>query len=60
MADTIEKDIIPDIAITLTDKTFDYYTHTMPDLDKEAMERCQMRLDNLSNTTLRKWRVIQL
>jgi nicotinate-nucleotide--dimethylbenzimidazole phosphoribosyltransferase len=48
MADTIEKDIIPDIAITLTDKTFDYYTHTMPDLDKESMERCQMRLDNLS------------
>lgn len=48
MADTIEKDVIPDIAITLTDKTFDYYTSTMPDLDKEAMERCQMRLDNLS------------
>ena len=48
MADTIEKDVIPNIAITLTDKTFDYYTRTMPDLDKEAMERCQMRLDNLS------------
>ncbi len=48
MADSIENDVIPDIAITLTDKTFDYYTHTMPSLDKEAMERCQMRLDNLS------------
>ncbi|ORT99244.1 Nicotinate-nucleotide--dimethylbenzimidazole phosphoribosyltransferase [Anaerovibrio sp. JC8] len=48
MGDTIEKDIIPDVAVTLTDKTFDYYTRTMPSLDKEAMERCQMRLDNLS------------
>ena len=39
---------IPDDSVTLTDKTFDYYTKTMPDLDKEAMEACQSRLDNLA------------
>lgn len=39
---------IPDDSITLTDKTFDYYTKTMPELDTEAMAACQARLDNLA------------
>lgn len=39
---------IPDDSVTLTDKTFDYYTNTMPELDKESMEACQTRLDNLA------------
>lgn len=39
---------IPDDSVTLTDKTFDYYTKTMPELDREAMEACQTRLDNLA------------
>lgn len=47
-ADTIEKELIPQVEITLTDKTFDYYTRTMSEPDKEVMERCQLRLDNLS------------
>ena len=39
---------IPAESVTLTDKTFDYYTNTMPELDKEAMEACQARIDNLA------------
>ncbi|MGM9540877.1 nicotinate-nucleotide--dimethylbenzimidazole phosphoribosyltransferase [Anaerovibrio sp.] len=39
---------IPVESVTLTDKTFDYYTNTMPELDKKAMEDCQTRLDNLA------------
>ncbi len=34
--------------IILTDKTFDFYTNTMPAPDKNAMEKCQLRLDNLA------------
>lgn len=34
--------------LTLTDKTFDFYTKTMPELNQEAMEKCQERLDNLA------------
>lgn len=34
--------------VKLTDKTFDFYVNTMPSLDKEAMAKCQMRLDNLA------------
>lgn len=45
---TIKNIIIPDDKITLTDKTFDYYTKTMPELDTAAMELCQSRLDKLS------------
>lgn len=32
----------------ITNKTFDFYLHTMQDLDHPAMERCQHRIDNLS------------
>lgn len=39
---------MPDTTITLSDKTFNYYTMTMPDLDNEAMENCQKRIDNLA------------
>lgn len=39
---------IPDESVTLTDNTFNYYTKTMPELDKEAMDACQSRLDNLA------------
>lgn len=34
--------------IQLTDKTFDFYTNTMPPLDRLSMEKCQLRLDNLA------------
>lgn len=45
---TINNKIIPKDKITLTDKTFDYYTNTMPDLNKTAMEQCQLRLNKLA------------
>lgn len=32
----------------ISDKTFDFYLKTMQDLDKESMELCQQRLDNLA------------
>jgi len=48
MVDKLYTDVIPNESITLTDKTFDYYTKTMPFLDKESMEQCQLRLDNLA------------
>ena len=34
--------------VSITDKTFDYYTNTMPTLDKKSMEQCQAYVDNLS------------
>ena len=34
--------------ISVTDRTFNFYLHTMPRLDKSAMERCQSHIDNLS------------
>ncbi len=39
---------MPQEDVKLTDKTFDFYTNTMPPLDKEAMEKCQYRIDNLA------------
>lgn len=35
-------------AAPVSEKTFNFYTNTMPDLDTEAMEKCQQRLDNLA------------
>lgn len=32
----------------VTDKTFNFYFHTMPHLDRTSMELCRMRLDNLA------------
>lgn len=32
----------------LTDRTFDFYTHTMPPLSHRAMNACQSRLDHLA------------
>lgn len=32
----------------ITDKTFGFYLRTMQDLDQEALEACQKRLDNLA------------
>lgn len=32
----------------ITDKTFDFYLRTMQDLDHQAMELCQQRIDNLA------------
>lgn len=32
----------------LTDKTFDFYFHTIMPLDRPSMERCQRRIDNLA------------
>lgn len=43
-----QHDNLPNKSVTLSDKTFNYYTKTMPDLDRKAMERCQFRLDNLA------------
>ncbi|MBQ3971258.1 MAG: nicotinate-nucleotide--dimethylbenzimidazole phosphoribosyltransferase [Selenomonadaceae bacterium] len=33
---------------TVTDKTFNFYLHTMPVLDRQSMELCQSRIDNLA------------
>lgn len=44
----IRHENLPSKSVTLSDKTFNYYTNTMPDLDREVMERCQFRLDNLA------------
>lgn len=44
----IKHENLPNKSVTLSDKTFNYYTKTMPDLDREAMEKCQFRLDNLA------------
>ena len=32
----------------ITDKTFDFYLHTMQDLDYEALHNCQHRINNLA------------
>lgn len=39
---------MPPKAVPLTDKTFDFYLNTFPTLSKQAMEACQLRIDNLS------------
>lgn len=39
---------MPPSAVPLTDKTFNFYLHTLPELSRDAMERCQYRLDNLA------------
>ncbi|MBQ1941522.1 MAG: nicotinate-nucleotide--dimethylbenzimidazole phosphoribosyltransferase [Selenomonadaceae bacterium] len=44
----VEWDNMPRDSVTLTDKTFNYYTDTMPSLSKDAMEGCQKRLNTLS------------
>lgn len=46
--DMVQNSIIKTNSVQLTDKTFDFYTNTMPPLDKEAMAACQNRLDNLA------------
>lgn len=46
--DMVHNIIIKAKSVQLTDKTFDFYTNTMPPLDKEAMEACQKRLNNLA------------
>ena len=46
--DRIQDIMIQSKSVQLTDKTFDFYTNTMPPLDKEAMAQCQQRLDNLA------------
>ncbi|WP_462332557.1 nicotinate-nucleotide--dimethylbenzimidazole phosphoribosyltransferase [Schwartzia sp. (in: firmicutes)] len=39
---------MPPKAIPLTNKTFDFYLDTFPELSKEAMDACQLRIDNLA------------
>ena len=39
---------MPAHAHQLTDKTFNFYLHTFPELSKNAMEACQLRIDNLA------------
>ena len=39
---------MPLFADPITDKTFNFYLHTLPELSNDAMERCQYRLDNLA------------
>ncbi len=39
---------MPRTAPKVTDKTFDFYLHTMQDLDHASMDLCQQRLDNLA------------
>ena len=46
--DRVQDIMIPSKSVQLTDKTFDFYTKTMPPLDKESMNQCQQRLDNLA------------
>lgn len=46
--DRVQDIMIQPKSVQLTDKTFDFYTKTMPPLDKEAMNQCQQRLDNLA------------
>ena len=46
--DRVQDIMIQPKSVQLTDKTFDFYTNTMPPLDKEAMNQCQQRLDNLA------------
>ncbi len=39
---------MPPRAAQLTDRTFNFYLHTLPELDTKAMEACQLRIDNLA------------
>lgn len=39
---------MPPRAEPITDRTFEFYLHTFPQLAKPAMEACQLRLDNLT------------
>jgi nicotinate-nucleotide--dimethylbenzimidazole phosphoribosyltransferase len=39
---------MPPKAVPLTDKTFDFYLDTFPELSKTAMDACQLRIDNLA------------
>lgn len=43
-----EQKCMPKFSQKITDKTFDFYLRTMQDLDKESMEKCRHRLDNLA------------
>lgn len=45
---TVNSEYQPSDSVKLSDKTFNYYTQTMPELDSDAMEGCQLRLDNLA------------
>ena len=46
--DRVQDIMIQPKSVQLTDKTFDFYTKTMPPLDKESMNQCQQRLNNLA------------
>lgn len=35
-------------AAPVSEKTFNFYTNTMPGLDTDAMDKCQQRMDNLA------------
>lgn len=48
LSHSLSREIIPTDSVSLTHKTFDYYIKTMPELDRESMELCQMRLDKLA------------
>ena len=39
---------MPPTAPRITDKTFNFYLKTFPHLSKEAMDKCQFRIDNLA------------
>ena len=47
LSDTVEE-VMPDEIPTVTDRTFDFYLNTMPQISKIAMEECQLRIDNLT------------
>lgn len=46
--DDISLEVMPAQAPKVTDKTFNFYLRTMPELDKSAMAVCQGRLDHLA------------
>ncbi len=47
-SDDISLEVMPGQAPHVTDKTFNFYLHTMPELDRQAMNICQSRLDHLA------------
>ena len=46
--DDLIQETLADIPETLSDATFNFYTNTMPVPDKNAMQLCRERLDNLA------------
>lgn len=48
LVQTLNAAFMAEKSAPVSEKTFNFYTNTMPGLDTESMDKCQQRLDNLA------------